>query len=82
MDDTPLNAGNLVDVTDLAQQLDLPVEWLENEAKHSRIPRLLVIGPYRRRIYRFSPQAVRDCLAMRASLGDSASAKAGQEKSS
>lgn len=81
MSDASPESEKLVDVEKLSARLDLPVEWLENEAKHARIPRLLVIGPYRRKIYRFNPRAVRDCLVLRAALGEKQPAKAGEESS-
>jgi hypothetical protein len=65
----PPCGAELVDLGELAERLDLPADWLLEEAKHARIPRLVVQGPYRRKLYRFNPAAVKDCLALRASLG-------------
>lgn len=70
MEGTTPQDNHLVTLRQLAQLLDLPIQWLAEEAKHGRIPRLVATGPYRRKIYRFNLRAVEDCLAIRAALGD------------
>ena len=81
MSDTNRRSPEFVSLGELARQLGLPVEWLANEARNARIPRLVVPGRYRRQIYRFNPRAVEECLAMRAALGDRPPAAAGEESS-
>ncbi len=62
--------NNLANLTELANRLRLPAQWLQNEADEGRIP-CLRIG----RKYRFNVDAVKAALAERAAGEEAAHAK-------